>query len=342
MAIFTNKTDDVSVDFGIGVNESFEYGMNAHYDIFMESLEDDMLVLESMYQFDMAELAYARAATESVEEVEETSVALEASVKEFYNRVKESVKAFFGKIIKWLTGIIDRVRAVTMDGAAFADKFADKVKNAKIPSGGLKVKGYNYNVEHLFDKGVANAFKETRADKKYAADIVAAAFRDSDPKKLDAEISSTEAGDVYEYIALKVKSSASNSSEADEDLHNYFYGAGSKRDGKVEITVKSVSGYLPYLKKSTGLVNDLKSAKTIVEKEGAALIRAIESGAKEAEKASKEKSAVVSKQMKLVSVAVQDAKNQQSANVRFINAWIGALKSYVGFAKSVCLAATRA
>lgn len=350
MGIFTNKAIATESEIEFELREGFEYGMNAHFDIFMESLDDDMLILESMYAYDMAEIEQSRIVAEAAEKgeeeeeaaKEEKSKVMEASSKEVFTKIKTAVQKFFKNVLSWFEGVINRVRSIAMNGEDFEKKFGDKVKAAKM-SDPINVEGYKFDVGHLFDSKVVSDFKSLNRD-SFDTDVSVyfGSQFDSNEKLSKAEEAIKKTGyfEVYELIGESLGISVSDASAADEALFNYFYGSGAKKDGKkkMAITKSMVLEYLGNLAKSTSMLKDLQKAKEVTKTEASAIIRSIDKAANEAKK---KDDSLESRRMAVVRLVIQRVKNLQTANIRIINAWSSALGAYVNFAKSVCLSAMR-
>lgn len=352
MGIFTNKAIATESEIEFELREGFEYGMNAHYDIFMESLDDDMLILESMYAYDMAEIEQSRIVAEAAEKgedeekaaKEEKSKVMEASSKEVFTKIKTAVQKFFTSVLSWFEGVINRVRAIAMNGEDFEKKFGAKVKEAKM-SEPINVEGYKFDVAHLFDSKVVSDFKSLSRDNfDINVGVYFSGRYNSNEKLTQAEdnIKKSKYFEVYGAIAYALDIDINNASDADEALFNYFYGSGAKKDGKkkMAITKSMVLEYLGNLAKSTSMLKDLQKAKAVTKTEASAIIRNIDKAANEA-KNENENDGLESRRMAVVRLVIQYVKNLQTANIRIINSWSSALGAYVNFAKSICLSAMR-
>jgi len=348
MGIFTNKATATDLEFEL--REGFEYGMNAHFDIFMESLDDDMLILESMYAYDMAEIEQSRIVAEAAEKgeeeeeaaKEEKSKVMEASAKEVFTKIKTAVQKFFKSVLSWFEGIINRVRAIAMNGEDFEKKFGAKVKEAKM-SDPINVEGYKFDTDHLFDSKSVNEGKAlSRHDFEIDVSVFFGSQFDTNEKltKVEDEIKKSGTFEVYEMLGAVLGVNISSASDADEVLFDYFYGKGAKKNGKqkMNITKNMVLEYLNNLAKSTSMLKDLQKAKEVTKTEANAIIRGIDKAANESKK---KDDPLESRRMGVVRLTIQCIKNAQTATIRMINVWSSALGAYVNFAKSVCLSAMR-
>lgn len=350
MGIFTNKAIATESEIEFELREGFEYGMNAHFDIFMESLDDDMLILESMYAYDMAEIEQSRIVAEAAEKgeeeeeaaKEEKSKVMEASSKEVFTKIKTAVQKFFKNVLSWFEGVINRVRSIAMNGEDFEKKFGDKVKASKM-SDPINVEGYKFDVGHLFDsKSVFDTKSLSRNDFEIDVSVFFGSQFDSNEKlsKAEEEIKKSGLFEVYEFLGAGLGITVNSASDADEALFDYFYGKGAKKDGKQKMTITKnmVLEYLGNIAKSTSMLKDLSKAKEVVKTEASAIIRGIDKAANESKKKNDD---LESRRMAIVRLVIQSIKNAQTASIRMINVWSSALGAYVNFGKSVCLSAMR-
>lgn len=342
MGIFSNKPTYSGVD--IPVIEGYTFDNYGHYDIFMESLEDDQLILEAMYIYDMNDIETSRAVAEAAEKgddeeeeaKENKKSVMEASAKEFFTRIKEAIKKFFGKVMAWFKNIIDRVRAMGMDADKFVSTYKARIEKARVPADGIKVQSFDWKTDKLFatqDIDEINSMYDGIGPDV----LIEKAFNGNMTEdQIDKAIEETRENNTTTKIIGEILDIDDPSdSEINDKLYEIFRGDGAK-NGKKEITIKSIRQFIPTLK---GVSNVTKNLNKVKEKATAVTNKIMKAYDKAEKKAADEHAddELLSKKLNLCSASAQTYKSMEQAIIKLANSQIAAINEYVSFAKSVCL-----
>lgn len=344
MGIFSNNfTTNSGVN--IPVIEGYTFDNYGHYDIFMESLEDDQFILESMYIYDMNNIETSRAVAEAAENGEydehearaNRQYVMEASAKEFFSRIKAAIKKFFGKVLSWFKSIIDRVRSLGMDAEKFVNTYGARIKKARVGDG-IKVSTYKWDTNELFKKEDVDVV-ETKIKSDDIVGVINRVFSSNMTEdQLDNAIEEAKENNTTTKVLASILGMSGDPS--DEEINTHLSEMYRGKDGKSEQTIRSVTKYIDELKQVKGVINSLNKAKEKTTKMTNELIKAYDK-AEDKVAGEHDGDELLSKKMSYARTNVQLYKAYESAVIKMSNAHIAALNEYVSFVKGVCLKAIK-
>lgn len=326
MSIFSNKMNPVIEEDEIVLHESgYDVTLGGSYDVFMESCDDDLAVIEAMHAYDMAEL---EAIKESGVDTPVTPV-MEASMKEVWEKIKTFFKNLYARVMTFFKNAIDFVSSIVMSGSAFAKKYEERLKGAKFEIKGYEM--YKYSIASEFGKDV-NLLK---SHQKVAADHCK---KIADAKGYEELLKLNNAFDgMKDKKIAELRKALAGTEDADkftEALFNKFRTDGKKKS----VTITKIDEYLAFLKNDTVLLNNIKTARDTVNASFKEIESSINSAAAQVKSNDSDTKLNGAKAASMRS-SITFFSSMKNVYTRYINMWSDAVKEASGVYKNICFKA---
>lgn len=315
--------------------EGYDVTLGGACDLVIESCMDEMAVIEAMHAFDMAELEAVKESGNN----ETLTPAMEASMKEVWDKIKTFFKKMYERIMGFFNNAMDFVNSIVMSGSAFAKKYEERLN--KVSLSGFTYEMYEYNFESIFAKGISAvdarvADVEKLMGKLSDMDVAKdSAVINTDLAKIQTEIEQNK--DAHLTALRKELSGAQTADAYRSELAKKFRNGGSKKS----MTITDLQKYVKFLKTSNGLIKHIEGCKNSMKAKFAAMDKDINKAAQNAMKAdgNGQYAHIASKKAHLMRQCIQWNGSINNILTGYINEWSSAVKEAVFTYKNLCFKA---
>lgn len=320
-------------------------GYAAEYDggaaIIMESFDDQLAVVAAINEAEVEVVRLKAGVTESSIEL-----VLEAAGGGVVDSIMASLKKLGGKIMAFLDSIIRYFDGLTKSAAAFADKYADKLRTLDLE--GYKREMFDYTIPTDVDAAIAKAEQNRGAHEgAVKAGVAAVEGKDADAaKEALKELKEGKEKTIDKIRGTMLGAGELSGDEFKKALHKKFRGGS---DEKKEVSI-DIFKIMDTVKESPKLKEAIKKAKEKINKIFNEELKKLDT-ARKAFRSAKAKDDTVTSGDHSVKADAVSALNgilqtqhsilqaTQAANIAYINAWLNAVKERDSAYKSALVSA---
>ena len=313
-----------SYSYNIPVVEGYGVEVNGDILAIQESYDDQLAIIEAMYEIDMTEIEYRS-------QGQENSVVCEATIKDKAKNAWEKIKAFFKKLWAKLKAFFESmkrfVNGLFMSGYKFAQKYKSQLEKLKLS--GFKYEMFEYtNLDEEIDLNnidSANNYVKEMVDKIKQSSI-------EKGKQVITELREMKDEHLNETRGFVVGKSPLTSEEFKEEIYRFF------RGGKTVKTMQSVN--INEVIKALLNKSQIKSVENLTKKIDNDLKDGL-SKIDELKNASDKDKQKESLYLEFANILSPMFRNFTDVQLEMIRAWKDALVERNNVYKKVCIAAFR-
>ena len=313
-----------SYSYNIPVVEGYGVEVNGDILAIQESYDDQLAIIEAMYEIDMTEIEYRS-------QGQENSALCESTIKDKAKNAWEKIKAFFKKLWAKLKAFFESmkrfVNGLFMSGYKFAQKYKSQLEKLKLS--GFKYEMFEYtNLDEEID--LNNIDNANEYVKKMVDRIKQSSIEES--KKVITELRDMKDEHLNETRGFMLGKSPLTSEEYKEELYKYFHG------GKTVKTMQSVN--INEVIKALLNKSQIKSVENLTKK----IDNDLKDGLKkidELKNASDKDKQKESLYLEFANILSPMFRNFTDVQLEMIRAWKDALVERNNVYKKVCIAAFR-
>lgn len=163
MSIFGKINKDTNTDT-IPVIEGYDFDVDGDLYAAEEDFEDQLSLIEAMYNIDCSEIEYKKKVSELTESADvnalksakmEYEITTENFVKTAWEKIKAFVKSAAAKVVAYFNSAVAFFESFVKESKAFADKWEPELKKVNLE--GFKYPLYDYNNSKISSFGVDTA-----------------------------------------------------------------------------------------------------------------------------------------------------------------------------------------